>query len=74
MNRTIKEATIKKYHYKTLSQMQEHLDAFLLAYNIAKPLKTLNFMAPIDFLIDKLKTFHYNFKDDPFLYFPKQYS
>lgn len=74
MNRTIKEATIKKYHYGSFDQMQRHLDAFLLAYNVAKPLRALNFKAPIDFLIDKLKIFHYNFKDNPFLYFPKQYN
>lgn len=74
MNRTIKEATVKKYHYVSFDQMQKHLDAFLLAYNIAKPLRALNFKAPIDFLIEKLKIFHYNFKDNPFLYFPKQYS
>lgn len=73
MNRTIKDATIKRYHYETLEQIQEHLQSYLLAYNVAKKLKVLNGKSPIDFLIDKLKLFHYNFKHKPFQYFPEQY-
>lgn len=74
MNRTIKEATVKKYHYDSLAQLQAHLDSYLLAFNIAKRLKALTGKSPIDFLVDRLKAFHYNFKDDPFHYFPVQYS
>ena len=36
MNRTIKDATVKRYHYKS----QEHLRTFLDAYNFARRLKT----------------------------------
>jgi len=41
MNRTIKEATIRTYHYESHAQLREHLAAFLNAYNFAKRLKTL---------------------------------
>ena len=41
MNRTLKEATVRRYHYETHAQLREHLEAFLNAYNFAKRLKTL---------------------------------
>ena len=41
MNRTLKEATVRRYHYATHQQLREHLAAFLDAYNFAKRLKTL---------------------------------
>jgi hypothetical protein len=40
MNRTLKEATVRRYHYETHAQLREHLEAFLNAYNFAKRLKT----------------------------------
>lgn len=40
-NRTLKEATAQRYHYKPTAQLNEHLQAFLLAYNHAKRLKRL---------------------------------
>ena len=41
MNRTLKEATVKKYHYETHQNLRDHLQTFLMAYNFAKRLKTL---------------------------------
>ena len=41
MNRTIKEATVQRFHYQTTQKLNEHLQICLLAYNHAKPLKTL---------------------------------
>ncbi len=35
MNRTIKEATVKRYHYDTHSQLETHLTDFIAAYNYA---------------------------------------
>jgi transposase InsO family protein len=46
MNRTLKEATVKRYHYGTHAQLKEHLHAFLMAYNFAKRLKTLRGLTP----------------------------
>ena len=33
MSRTIKEATIKRYHYDNPDQLMQHLDDFINAYN-----------------------------------------
>ena len=41
MNRTIKEATVRRHHYDTHDQLRRHLDAFVAAYDFAKRLKTL---------------------------------
>ncbi len=41
MNRTIKEATVKRYHYDTHRQLETHLTDFIAAYNCARRLKTL---------------------------------
>ena len=41
MNRALKEATVKRYHYDSHDQLKAHLAAFLDAYNFAKRLKTL---------------------------------
>jgi transposase InsO family protein len=42
MNRTLKEATVKRYYYyyQTHQQLKEHLQTFLMAYNFARRLKT----------------------------------
>ena len=42
MNRTIKDATVKRFHYETHLQLRTHLADFLAAYNFARRLKTLN--------------------------------
>ena len=34
MNRTSKNATVKRFHYQTTDELDEHLQAFLLAYNL----------------------------------------
>ncbi len=36
MNRTIKEATVKRYCYVSHSQLKTHMHSFLMAYNFAK--------------------------------------
>jgi hypothetical protein len=41
INRTIAEATIQRFQLQTTDELNEHLQAFLLAYNHAKRLKTL---------------------------------
>jgi hypothetical protein len=46
MNRTIKDATVKRFFYETHSQLQSHLSDFLTAYNFAKRLKTLKGLTP----------------------------
>jgi len=41
MNRTIKEATVKRFHYDDHSQLETHLADFIAAYNFGRRLKTL---------------------------------
>ncbi len=41
MNRTIKDATVKRFHYDTHDQLTSHLTDFVCAYNYARRLKTL---------------------------------
>jgi hypothetical protein len=48
MNRTLKEPTVRPYHYDTGRQFEEHLAAFLDAYNFAKRLKTLRGLTPYE--------------------------
>jgi len=48
MNRTLKEATIRRYHYASHHDLEDHLAAFLDAYNFAKRLKTLRGLTPYE--------------------------
>jgi len=50
MNRTIQEATVQHFHYQTTDELSEHLQAFLLAYNHAKCLKTLRGLTSHEFV------------------------
>jgi RNA-directed DNA polymerase len=45
MNRTIKEATVRRFHYDSHDRLRTHLADFLAAYNFARRLKTLVFLA-----------------------------
>ena len=46
MNRTIKEATVKRFHYEGHYQLRQHLADFIAAYNFARRLKTIRGLAP----------------------------
>ncbi|KQX21328.1 IS481 family transposase [Variovorax sp. Root434] len=48
MNRTIKEATVKRYHYDSHDQLRQHLQDFIDAYNFARRLKTLKGLTPYE--------------------------
>lgn len=50
MNRTIKEATVKRYHYDSHDQLLTHLADFMAAYNFARRLKTLNGLTPYQYI------------------------
>jgi len=53
MNRTIKDATVRRYHYGSHHRLREHLRAFLGAYNFAKRLKTLRGLTVFEFIVEK---------------------
>jgi transposase-like protein len=46
MNRTIKDATVKVYHYDDLESLKAHVLAFVTAYNFAKHLNALRWRTP----------------------------
>jgi transposase InsO family protein len=50
MNRTIKEATVKRYHYDDHEQLRRHLADFVCAYNFGRRLKTLKGLTPYEFV------------------------
>ena len=50
MNRTLKEATVQRYHYDNHDQLRRHLADFLAAYNFAKRLKTLKGLTPHEYV------------------------
>ncbi len=50
MNRTIKDATVKRYHYDSHEQLRRHLGDFVAAYNFARRLKTLSGLTPYEFI------------------------
>jgi transposase InsO family protein len=41
INRTIKDATVKRFHYDSHDKLRTHLTDFLAACNFARKLKTL---------------------------------
>ncbi len=50
MNRTIKDATVKRFHYDTHDQLRQHLDDFVAAYNFGRRLKRLRGLTPYEFI------------------------
>ena len=56
-NRTLKEATIQKYHYDNISQAVTHLDDFIIAYNVEKKLSALKRKTPMQFILNKFNIY-----------------
>ncbi len=48
MNRTVKEATVKRYRHE---QLECHLNDFIDAYNFGRRLKTLEGLTPYEFIV-----------------------
>ena len=46
MNRTLNEATVKRYYYETHGQLRSHLADFVTVYNFGRKLKTLKRLSP----------------------------
>ena len=65
MNRTLKEATVRRYHYSTHQQLRAHLSAFLDAYNFAKRLKTLAGLTPYEAICKAWTLEPERFRQDP---------
>jgi hypothetical protein len=52
MNRTIKDATVKIYHYDDLESLKAHVLTFVTAYNFVKHLKALRWKTPYQVICD----------------------
>lgn len=65
MNRTIKDATTKRYHYDDHEQLRRHLGLFLDAYNHARRLKTLKGLTPAQFLWKEWQSKPDRFHEEP---------
>ena len=50
MNRTLKDATVRRYHYGSHDELRAHLQLFLDAYNHARRLKALRGLTPYEFI------------------------
>ena len=53
MNRTIKDATVKRFRYDSNDQLRRHLRDFIDAYNFGRRLKTLKGLTPFEFICKK---------------------
>ena len=65
MNRTLREATVQRYHYESHDQLRRHLADFLAAYNFAKRLKTLAGLTPHKYVCKIWMDSPKRFKTDP---------
>ncbi len=52
MSRTIKDATVKRFHYNSHDQLRTHLADFMAAYNFARRLKTLGRLTPYEYICE----------------------
>jgi transposase InsO family protein len=50
MNRTLKDATVKRFYYETHEQLRRHLTDFVDAYNFARRLKTRKGLTPYEYI------------------------
>jgi transposase InsO family protein len=65
MNRTIKDATVRRYHYDSHDQLRQHLSDFVTAYNFARRLKTLKGLTPYEFICKRWTLEPERFRLDP---------
>jgi transposase InsO family protein len=56
MNRTIKDATVKRFYYESHDQLRRHLVDFVTAYNFGRRLKTLKGLTPYEFICKEWAT------------------
>lgn len=70
MNRTLKEATVQRYHYASHDELRRHLALFLDAYNFARRLKTLKGLTPYEFICRSWATEPHRFSANPYHQMP----
>lgn len=65
MNRTIKEATVKRFHYDDHTQLRQHPANFIDAYNFGRRLKTLRGLTPYELICKQWTSEPEHFRIDP---------
>jgi transposase-like protein len=74
MNRTIKDATIKAFHYPDIESLKAHVIAFVKTYNFAKHLKALRWKTPFEAITHAWTTNPSIFKINPRHLIPGPYT
>ncbi|PHK93383.1 IS481 family transposase [Pseudoroseomonas rhizosphaerae] len=74
MNRTIKEATVRRFHYDSHEQLRAHLQLFVDAYNHARRLKMLRGLTPNEFIYQTWTKEPERFRLDPSHHTPGPYT
>jgi IS30 family transposase len=74
MNRTIKDATVKIFHYDDLHSLKAHVLAFVTAYNFAKHLKALKWRTPYQVICEAWTKAPAIFKINPHHLIPRPHS
>jgi transposase InsO family protein len=70
MNRTLKDATVRRYHYASHDELRAHLALFLDAYNHARRLKALRGLTPYEFVSQAWTREPERFRLDPLHHTP----
>jgi transposase InsO family protein len=70
MNRTIKDATVRRYHYESHDQLRQHLADFVMAYNFGRRLKTLKGLTPYEYICKRWTLEPERFRLDPLQQMP----
>lgn len=65
MNRTIKDATVRRFFYESHDQLRQHLADFVAAYNFGRRLKTLKGLTPYEFICKACASQPERFTFDP---------
>ena len=65
MNRTIKDATVKRSHYDGHAKFEVHLADFIAAYNFGRRLKTLRILTPYEYICKVWTSEPERFRLDP---------
>ena len=74
MNRTIKEATVKAFHYPDFDALKAHVLAFVMAYNFARHLKALRWRTPFKVICETWTENPDRFTINPHHLIPEPYT
>ncbi len=74
MHRTVKDATVRGFHYDTHADLAAHVSAFVTAFNFAKHLKARRWRTPFHAICDAWTKDPTPFKINPHHLIPGPYT